>query len=70
MITLTGKALILTVLLTGCVSGRVPTIGPKLPDPPPSVVDALEKVARADASAAAWVIRLDQFYRKQDIATQ
>jgi hypothetical protein len=31
------------------------------------VVDALEKVARTDPDAAAWVIGLDRFYQKQDI---
>lgn len=65
---LTASVLTLTLLLAGCVT--VPTkavvCGPRLPDPPASIVDGLEASARADPSAAAWVIGLDKHYRKQD----
>ena len=65
----TIAALILTLALSGCVTGR--GVGPVkcvgLQDPPETVVDALEGAARKDASAAAWVIGLDGHYEKLDV---
>lgn len=63
---LTASVLTLTLLLAGCVTAPSGDCGPVLQDPPGSVVDALEGAARADPSAAGWVIGLDGFYRKQD----
>lgn len=65
----TVPLLILTALLAGC--GTVPQGGtsPVLSNPPPGVVDALEKAGRDDPNAAAWVVDLDKFYQKQDKVT-
>lgn len=61
------RSLILTALLTGCAT--VPSnVAPHLANPPPAVVTALDGAARKDPSAAAWVIGLDKFYQKQDLA--
>lgn len=66
MIGLTLALLILTMLLAGCVSAP-PTASPRLSNPPAAVVDALERAARSDPSAASWVIGLSRFYEKQDL---
>jgi len=53
------------LLLVGCASAS--SVAPRLSDPPTSVVDALERAARSDPSAASWVISLDRFYQKQEL---
>lgn len=62
--------LTLTTLLPGCASGPAATVAPRLSNPPPAVVDALEQAARSDPSAASWVIGLSRFYEKQDLVTR
>lgn len=52
------------LLLSGCTSDRVALVCPRLADPPPAAVAALEQAGRADPSTAAWVIDLDRHYSK------
>lgn len=70
--TMTRSMLALAILsfpLVGCVT--VPSLPvtnhPRLPDPPLTVVDALEGAARTDEDAANWTVDLDNFLRKQDL---
>jgi hypothetical protein len=65
----TVALLTLTTLLVGCVTAPA-TVAPRLSNPPPAVVDALERAARSDPSAASWVIGLSRFYEKQDITAR
>lgn len=69
---LTLALLISTALLAGCATGQIETVvsGPKLRYPPPAIVDAFEVAARQDEQAAEWVIDLDRFYQKQELAEQ
>lgn len=62
--------LISTALLAGCATGQTETVvsGPKLRYPPPIILDALETAGRADDTAAGWVMDLDRFYQKQELA--
>lgn len=69
LIGLTVLLLILTQLLSGCASAPA-GVAPRLSNPPASVVDALDRAAWADPSAASWVIALDRFYQKQDAVAQ
>jgi hypothetical protein len=39
---------------------------PPLPDPPESVVDALDAAARTDPKAGGWIISLAKHYQDQD----
>lgn len=69
--TLSRLALVIwTLPLAACVTVQPPSLPvtnhPRLPDPPSTVVDALEGAARTDEDAANWTIDLDNFLRKQD----
>lgn len=43
-------------------------MAPVLSDAPMGVVEHLGQVAKSDPDVAAWLIDLDRFYQKQDIA--
>lgn len=52
------------MLLSGCTPEQIAIKCPQLPPPPKSIVVAVEKVARADAKARAYVIALEKHYQK------
>lgn len=69
MTRLIAGLVILAMPSAGCVSAlSLPASNhPRLPDPPPAVVDALESAAAADVKSAEWVIDLDRYFQKQDL---